>query len=1169
MPGDYNDNLINSYEAIRKSYEGMAKLIDDSFTNIAEGMVNGTNLDAIFDKVMSYQEKIKSTFKGINDTIKNFGVLEETNAKKRIDNENKYYNARIQHQREFVKLQNQAINEIYAKYRKEEKTINDIYNSNSRLKKQIELDLINEMSNKYKTLNSEQLNGSINVAKKELELQKKIYDQKGEWSKKDFNEYVKIQQEKENLEIKSIEKAYEKRKQFRDLLAKGTANLITGVLDKAIDTYVMNNVRNALSEMQSAYETNFTAIAGRTGYQNRQTTHDFIYSGFTTMKENNLMGSLNYNTEFIPALVEATSKGFMGEEAIEVAMSNAIDKKIMPWLDTSSELWTQMQWSLSSDSLRQIKGQELLLQESRAGNRLLQSGVIDSLLNGLEPLLLQIDTNTNPIKLAEYMAKAEYIKSVAPEMTTSEITGYLNKAIQLESARGAGNMITSNNPADIYAAIRYGMGATPLEAIGDSASLFGGMGTTGNPLVDGIVLNTVASGWDFIDIYARDYETFNKKLSALDHDISYEELNQSALEAINKYNETLANSNSYVTATTEYDNKMKNTITNALDSSQMIAHGADWLEQGVKLLTDIKHLLISDILGNGLTNLFGRKFNKVGGSGKSNLFGSTGKLAGIGSKIKSNSSSAGLAVKNIGAGGHSILGNLAQFNSTLPGIATNLGVATAGGLIANKGINDWKKDNEILNNSSTTINEKNIAKSGVNKASEIAMIGGGATAAIAGGTAAIAGIAGAAGLGGAGLAALGAAAGPVGWIALGVAGVGLIGKTIYDGLSNVSGAAEQVELEYNERIKAIKDQNRQEKITWANISTQLDETENLTEKQNLLINSGLLSEEDVNIARQANAEELDKLTSAYSKAANEFNKEFDTDIQKYKKEDRATTEAQQLGLRNYLNEKVDNNQVTEDILSAADAALYTLFEDLEKRKGAGEEFDKHTQRTYKELSKAYLDGDLTKTELHDIIDEGYFNDSLEKAKFSSDIMNSAFENFINIGGSSIESGIKNWITDNGYTLGTYHGADRATDAISLANKALTQQTLEGAKEYLDQAKSKGYKSSEFSEIGEAANKWGLTGYRVGSSYIPYDTLAWVHAGERIMNQAQNTQYTQEISTGGSSMVASGARDIIAAIQQQTTQILDFLSTNMSSTSFTNSRLSIVPTMGQTRLFEGI
>ena len=52
MPGDYNDNLINSYEAIRKSYEGMAKLIDDSFTNIAEGMVNGTNLDAIFDKVM-------------------------------------------------------------------------------------------------------------------------------------------------------------------------------------------------------------------------------------------------------------------------------------------------------------------------------------------------------------------------------------------------------------------------------------------------------------------------------------------------------------------------------------------------------------------------------------------------------------------------------------------------------------------------------------------------------------------------------------------------------------------------------------------------------------------------------------------------------------------------------------------------------------------------------------------------------------------------------------------------------------------------------------------------------------------------------------------------------------------------------------------------------------
>ena len=79
----------------------------------------------------------------------------------------------------------------------------------------------------------------------------------------------------------------------------------------------------------------------------------------------------------------------------------------------------------------------------------------------------------------------------------------------------------------------------------------------------------------------------------------------------------------------------------------------------------------------------------------------------------------------------------------------------------------------------------------------------------------------------------------------------------------------------------------------------------LDKKRNLLINSGLLSQADVNKARDMDANELEKLTSAYIQATKDFSKDVDTNIQKYKKEDRETAEAQQLGMRNAINEKMD------------------------------------------------------------------------------------------------------------------------------------------------------------------------------------------------------------------------------------------------------------------------
>ena len=1022
----------------------------------------------------------------------------------------------------------------------------------------VKADLLKQEISHYTSLYN--LNKELHTEQtKILEAERDVYagiTEKGKITLHNQFELYSLKIKEQNLEKQTIEyriKQFEKRV---DSVKKGLSTVINHIfkdLNELSNIYLFNNWKKGISDLQTQYETNFTEISGRLGVSSGIDTHNFIGNVLNNVKSNDeYMKGLNFNNEVFPQITDAVKRGFQGEKAEEIGLTTAIDKKIMPWLDTTSDTWTNLQYNLSDNLLAQLKGQQLQLQATQEGNRILQNGVVSEITNSLAPTLLNIDANTTDVSTmtgqAQAMANAlmdqGYSKQDAVKAVNQVIDAYQNPFKALRS----------NNTADKL----YALGG--LQG-GDIASA---LTFANNFLQTGVNGNFATSGA---------YEALGFVTNGLTRNTNWMKDMDVATQAANgyvstnlqgTYNDKVNNLTEYVTATQKNDNEEQNKAVIKVFNDAFGNHILDIDKMILDEIINIKTWLITGLIA-GLATSLGNKFIDLGISGLSkksflkNLIGSqsgktitynggryTSELQDYMNKTGRSSLHKG---ETIQTGGSGLLGLLNKGGSNLTGTAAGstkatimggLGVAgiTGGVALGSYGISESIKDFKDGNTGT-----------GISNA-----IGGGL------------GLAGAGALT-AGMLGVGAANAwnPLGWGLLIASGVTLLGTAIYKGVSNVSGAAEHVEEEYTERLKSIREQNRNEKLAWSDISKQLDETSDLDKKRNLLINSGLLSQADVNKARDMDANELEKLTSAYIQATKDFSKDIDTNIQKYKKEDRETAEAQQLGMRNAINEKMDAGEINENWLSASDAALYTLFEDLETRKKSGEEFDKHTKRAYKELSRAYADGALTKKELNAIINEGFFNDSLEKAKFSSDIMNNAYQNYINVGGNEVESATTDWIKRNNYTLGVHHGADRTTEAITLAQKALDQTSKEGAEEYLKQAKAKGYKSSEFSEIKNAADKWDLTGYKLGSSYIPYDMIAQLHAGERVLTANQNKEYTKELETGNGSIIVNSIQDVVSAIQNQTKTIIDYLSTMNFNNSSGFKKMSMLPSMGNTKV----
>lgn len=1122
--GDLTNALLNQYS---NSFPNN-KSFNDIKNSIIEGMkeVLGTNKmtsDGYFYKGNTKDSQEQRS--AYNDIIKNFN--DEENLIK------KQYALKKSHEAELAALK--------AKYH--------IISSNQ------EEQLAKKTLNDYKKLYEYQFDEKRKYYKQLDDEEAKIYKNsldKGEKLTKEQLKQLKIIEEKrkaiqENWPSsmsEALKNAFSKTWKEFDVKKK-----IGDALNYLSDTYFFNQFKSGFSNYNAAYEQNFTSIAGRTGYGDRSETHQLITDVISEVNSTNYLNKgLNFNKDVFPEIVNATKQGFLGDEAQEVAISNAIDKKIMPWLDTSSDTWINMRYELSDDMLQSIKGQQLLLQETREGNRILQDGVASVLLDSMQPTLLNIDANTTDFNDLTEQAQGIYSyyrqfmsKQDAMKITNQMIDAYQDpsKALLNSSSTPIEKLMSmvSLNGGDVKdIAKQYSQLATI--ALGTNAI---GRGATAGAM--GINLG----GWTRTESTVSKITDFEALQDMIDLMSGNDE------DAKQKYLDTIGELSNYVTATQEYDNKIENTITNVLKDSTTIAHFADIGERIISNIIDIKRILIGNLVGE-LGNLFkNKKLNSNGISIGSKLL--------TGGKGVTGAIEAGSMVTNSGAGLKyaGLVGGLTQGGKSLGskiGLtgakATALGTAfTAGGLLAagygvKEAYNEFSQIGKATNTDKETkdhINSGLLATGGA--------VGGGMMAA----------------------AGLGLASGPVGWVGLGIAGIGLLGKTIYDTTTKIGSASAAIESEYAQQKESIRQSTQSNVNNLTDILGVLQKStateEEIQAQRNALMSSGLLTENDLLIAKDANKDQLEELTKAYLKSTNEFSGDIQTALDSYTAESKAWSQEAWAGMENVLQQYNDNDngksRNDKGYIEAASMIMNTIYSDLEKQKQNGVKLDKSSQHIYDAITKSMSNG-YTADELNSIIDSGWFNEHLQSMNLSSpetiDRIRTQMSTLDSDAARNIQSAMRNG--------NNYYDPTETANALTYLINAKNSTSKENAIEYLDEFKKAGYKLSNYkNERSQLESKWGsdidLKQYKLGSSYIPNDMLAILHAGERVLTANQNKEYTEELQTGNGSIIVNSIQDVVSAIQNQTKTIIDYLSTMNFNNSSGFKKMSMLPSMGNTKV----
>ena len=473
--------------------------------------------------------------------------------------------------------------------------------------------------------------------------------------------------------------------------------------------------------------------------------------------------------------------------------------------------------------------------------------------------------------------------------------------------------------------------------------------------------------------------------------------------------------------------------------------------------------------------------------GLGNILQTFGAKSAVKGQFSTFSTMGGSSIGNAAMGASDGLTKVASLGGGLGGAAMMAGGLAAGGLMTYDGVKDML---DKQNNAGTRV------AAGVEAAGGLAGMGA--------------------------LVALGVS-NPIGWVALAVGGVALLAKNIIKSATTI-GETAAIEKAYEQAKKTVVNQAKDNEDTLLEVKAGLKHDEDLEKMRSKLIQSGILSESDLQKAREADIEGLKSLTEAYLKATKQFTPDYELALDKYEKSDKQYIKDLKMGLEEALQDWNDSGKLKEGSqeLEATDALMYSLLKDLESQKANGVEFDKNTQKIYEEMVKAYEDGELSKKEANRILDKGAWNTVFQNANFGAEEFMRATEKMA----AANETGAKivGSVTPK---EGTYYGVEEASHVLELAAKALHAPNEETAKEFLDQLKEEGYKSEKYTEIGAAAEKWGLTGYATGTNYIPHDQIALLHEGEAVVpkkyNPAANTAEMQSMA------------DQIKATQESTTR----------------------------------
>ena len=983
-----------------------------------------------------------------------------------------------------------------------------------------------------------------------------------------------------------------------------SAKEFAGILADGLSIYVTKPVTSAISDMSSAYETNFTNIAGRMG-TDRKETYNIMKSAVKELNDSAYKSAINANKELIPFLNAAANKGWKGSEAVSVALTNAVDSKIMPWLDTSSDAWTNIQFNVSEGLQQTLKSQQLLLQESRSGNRLLQSGVINQLTSDIAPILSNIDYNTMD-------------QEKLPEQLSNLMQSYVDKgydtAQAYQKAKDALNMY--RNPTDYIQsdkanevlqarAVLYGGDIKDIEDVNNyfssmaadmpnmlAAATYGK--TTG--------VNTYNGG-----TRSEDYLQ-NAKASSSFINGTYTDLSGASSSI---YQQAANNAKEKVTATTAWDNKIQNTITDWSYWMNKWAHGPEMLSS---IATHVKNIALM-FAGKAIGDF---AINKFGGSGGQTFTEAVKQMFNVGGsksagKVAAETIAKGV-VENGGTAGLSSGASLGTTLSSIGGGSSLAGAAAvAAPLVAGAAIGGYGIKQGI-----------NDVKEGDNKARGAASIAGGAAAA-AGGI----GVAG-------GMLAAGAANAwnPVGWGLLIGGAVTVAATGISRWADNLNQADEQMKAKYDSLASTMDKESKSREDTVKSAYLTLSDTRSTEEDINAarksLVEQGIMSEND---ARNSSVEALKSLTDAYIRSTKDFDKnrdDFNKDVNK---------ELQKAGEKNFSDPSVlfkdgldkTVNGIVAGMTDKEKAEITDQYGQIDKSKIdiTNTDFGRSIQtymesmvsqleavdeeegaKARKKLDKVLKNG-LQASELTDYLGVADLADVTQIVKKNKSIDLAAAQK-VAIQSSHADQYTSTWVDVDAQ-------ANKMASAISIAEDIVTQNATYVENKSKDTASRIASDYKKLSELNltpedrktlhehagslvsiKAAleeDGYKIPQYKVGTDFVPRDQLAILHQGEAVLNE--NTaksyrslknalQHVVDIDTSNNAQALSEVQgknsteinltEVVEAIRTQTSQlnqtlnmIISTLNTSskhipsISATSKVNERLtSFNPRTSNTR-----
>lgn len=915
----------------------------------------------------------------------------------------------------------QARNDIDS-YRNQSKTVE--------LKKQIakleEESFLKDKAKKTSTkMEHLENNKKINALKKELELQTKIENVKA-----NSNQSIKNSINRATIPgLGSVGSL----KEFSEL------NTSAKVFSVAVDAF-----NKTVDNFVGAFKDGMNAVAGKANSQfhNIATMTGMSYGTYRNGiggMGNRLRNWNGYNlqdniktSDVQDAMNSLASAGVSRESLLSNAVENAITNTIVPYLDTQSENFILLNERIGGDFSKQIRGISKANIEI-AGNNLATKDILNSMIDLVKPMsdealenLAKGSTEVSAM-VNKLMKEQGWSKENAEAYATSMFKYQKYGASQLAGA-------STSDKLKYYNILHSGYDLGDLNnannimgiALDTDMKLMGMTPGYGNN-ISRLQSNTFADAMGIDYNYRQQLYSSNKKgLSGSRLSKSTDLTNAQFNNYGNQATQDLANGDTQTTR----DKQLTQLENLSTEVAMWKVDSGLWFDTLTTAVQGIAKILVTWAAG------------KVVGNIGSNLMGGAG--SGTGTLLKAGLTQ-GFAKGSTKAFGAGKIGALSGTGGAIAGAA---GIAAGGAMAIDGGsrvISDFQSGD-------------------VNAGTALA------------GTEAAGGA-----IGAGALIALGAS-NPIGWVALAVGGLAMVGKAAYDSANAYKEGGKIVKKEYDSIKQSYKEEISDREDLLYNIEDSLKQNEDLEATRKKLINSGILSDEDSIKAQKMSREELEKLTEQYTESTKKFGDNVDDIVDKYSTIAQDDTNETNKSIREwYEKNKNTKNDTNKGMMQKM---VMETVNALKEKQSNGGSLTKDEEWFLSEYNKNESHGKTEQKDYEWLLDKGH-----NLSVFYANVTGQRLENVTRYASKNGANGIKSYNYDdpNEVTKWTI----KLREAIDNNDKSAAEKALKGAKEA-------SLSKDKYSEIREAVDKFGLS-YRVGTDNIPYDNYpALLHEGEAVL-----------------------------------------------------------------------